>query len=124
MFSDWKPYVVNKDNKILLIVRVGKCDPKKCNSACCKFIHLNGKEYYTNYAKGFGTRTNYGTKIRKRCKYLKRNNKCKLWGKRLPEACRQFPHPNDKMYWLTEKKCSFKFYVIGELNVKDSKEKK
>ncbi len=102
--------------------RKGKCDPKKCKSACCKFYMVNGGFGTDDYIEGFLEKTKYGDfKINKYCKHLDvKNNKCKVWGTdNFPKVCRQFPHITDSVYKHVFDVCSFKFEIkpydkIGE----------
>ncbi len=101
-------YVLRLKGKKYLVERTGKCNPKKCHSACCKFIHLGKRSYFG----GFCCKSKFGYIIKKKCKYLK-NNKCTLWKKKsFPNVCKQFPHPSDGVFLEISKKCSFKFEIV------------
>lgn len=101
-----------KDGRKLLVKRVGKCDYKKCGNACCKYVVGFGQ-----FAKGFYDYKKYGSSvINKKCKHLKKNGKCDIWGtKKFPNACKQFPHPTDAHYHITYKKCGFRFKILYEI---------
>ena len=99
-----------KNGEEWLLQQEGKCEPKKCKSACCKFIHLNEK---TTYYQGFGTKGKYGgVVVKKTCSHL-HNNKCDLWGsKKFPNTCAQFPHPEDTVWKEVFDVCTFKFRIL------------
>ena len=104
-FKDW----------FAVVQRVGKCEPKKCHSACCKFCSA---AYITNYSKGFFKKDEFGCYIAKlKCNNLNKDGSCKKWGKNLPNPCKQFPHPNDSIYWNVMDKCSFKFKVLYDTEI-------
>lgn len=105
-------YIVSLKNKDILIQRIGKCEPKECKSACCKFIHI---ESDNSYYQGFGEKTREGIRINKVCKHLCKL-KCSLWKKKsFPEACQQFPNPTDTVFNEVYGVCSFRFAIIGEM---------
>jgi len=109
-------YVIKTGKKQWLIERVGKCDPKSCDSICCKFIHNTTKGYYS----GFGKPAYRGVILDIECDRLRKSGTCKLWGKsNFPATYRQFPHPTDGVYWLSYNKCGFRFKKLKE--VKDLK---
>jgi len=114
-WGDNPVYVIERNNKQYVVVRTGKCNPKKCKSACCTHLHWTGNE---EYIKQFGTKCKpLGALIKKKCKQLC-NNKCKRWGRsNFPSVCKTFPHPNDGLYLAVMDKCSFKFEFIGEIIV-------
>jgi len=99
------------DNSNWIVARKGKCDGKACKAACCKFFCIDSKNQY--YA-GFGSKTKLGVKVDVKCSYLCRN-KCSRWGRHLPEACRQFPHPTDSTYHEVVEVCTFWFDKLYEL---------
>lgn len=129
--GDWVLYttLINKTNlyilkykkKTYLVDRVGICKYKKCKNACCKFFNennlsINSYKYFLN----FGSKAKYGVRginFKITCKKLcLENGKCKVWDKKsMPEACKQFPHPEDILYWQIMDKCSFKFRILYEL---------
>ncbi|MHA1342392.1 MAG: YkgJ family cysteine cluster protein [Promethearchaeota archaeon] len=99
--------------KDMQLIRKGKCNPKKCNSACCKiFMHAQSDDC-DDYNSGFLEHKNkYGDLYTlKNCKHLDvKNNKCKIWGtKEFPKVCKVFPFPNDSVYKHVFDVCSFKF---------------
>ena len=95
------------------LVRKGKCQPDKCNSACCKFYMVSKTGNTDDYIKGFIDGQNkFGDHlIRKNCKHLDvKNNKCKVWGTdEFPEVCKQFPNPSDPVYKHVFDVCTFRF---------------
>lgn len=104
-----KIYVLVLKDRFLFVKRVGKCDYKKCKNICCKFMHNINRPFF----KGFGEDSEFGSMIKRRCKYLDKNGICKVWKtKRFPRACKQFPHPSDSHYWEVMDKCSFKFEIL------------
>ena len=109
-----KIYVLHFKDKFLIVKRVGKCDYKKCKSACCKFFSMDGKTYY----QGFGKENEFGSIIVKvECKNLDRCGRCPLFRTRkFPRACKQFPHPSDGVYTHISDKCSFQFEVLYQIN--------
>jgi len=107
-------YGLDYKGKKYLVVREGFCDPKKCNSACCKLVCFNDNEKKKSYWKNFFDEGKFAFILKRKCKMLKRNGLCKLWGKNLPGACQQFPHPEDAVYLENSDKCSFQFRLIGE----------
>ena len=108
---DKKIYCFETKTEKIIVIREGLCDYKKCKSACCKFIDSC---YIKDYSRGFfddgDEYGNYWTNIK--CRNLSRCGTCKLWNKKLPVACKQFPHPNDSTYWKVIDKCSFKFVIL------------
>jgi hypothetical protein len=112
-------YVMETKDKVLHIEREGKCEPKKCNSACCKGLHVStDSTYWRMFGKKSATN---GTIVEKTCPKLKKGL-CSVWKKsNFPGACRQFPHINDDLYIQLSNVCSFKFKVIHEF--KKQKEK-
>lgn len=103
-------WLFNQKDKFLIVQKVGKCNPEKCNSACCKFCSAG---YVTDYSKGFFEEDEFGGDILKvKCNNLKKDGKCKLWGRKLPNACKQFPHPSDSIYWNVVDKCTFKYKIL------------
>jgi len=108
-------YLFKHKNKLHYVKRVGKCEPKKCKSACCKFINL---QYPSTYLEQFGTKSCKGTRINVKCSQLS-NNKCALWNsKKFPGACKQFPHPTDNVYIEVMDVCTFKFEILREWELK------
>ncbi len=106
-------YIYEYKNKQYLVQRVGECKPKKCKSACCKFMHT---EYNLDYTKNFGKLTKSGVILPLICSQLNTKcDTCKLWDKKLPKVCNQFPHPSDRVYYEVYDKCSFKFKILFEL---------
>ncbi len=100
-------------NKKYLIERIGECDYKKCNSACCRFFYLDNMG---NFADGFFEKVDNAYILKKNCKYLSRYGKCSVWKKEnWPGACRDFPILNDKHYVYISEKCTIKFKVLGEI---------
>lgn len=95
------------------LVKKGKCQPKKCKSACCKFYMVTKTGNTDDYIRGFIESENkYGDHyIVKNCKHLdSKNNKCKVWGKdEFPEVCKQFPVSSDSAYKHVFNFCTFKF---------------
>jgi hypothetical protein len=107
-------YTLLCKGKKYLVEKKGHCDYKKCNSSCCRFF-LYSKSKINTYQRCFGKKTKYGLKINIKCKNLKPDNTCKLWGKsKLPIACKEFPHPIDKMYFAVYGKCGFYFEKVGK----------
>ncbi len=106
-----KIYLIKFKERFVIVKRVGKCEPEKCKSACCKFVDAY---YLSNYSKGFfDEKDEFGKYyLNKDCNNLNECGKCKKWNKDLPGACKQFPHPSDKVYWHIMDKCSFKFEVV------------
>jgi len=109
-----KMWILDLKGKYLIVKRIGKCDYKKCNSACCKFFCIDGKTYYC----GFGKENEFGSTVVKiSCKNLSKDGKCKLFKTRkFPRACKQFPHPTDGVYKHILDKCSFKFEVLFQID--------
>lgn len=108
----WVYTILIKD-RVFLIKRQGKCEPNKCNSACCKCISL----YVNNrYFKGFGIQKGDWTVVSKHCKFLNKKGLCTKWNtKHFPGACKAFPHPSDGVYMEVANKCSFKYIIIAEI---------
>ena len=119
--ENYVSYKLLIDGKRYLVTREGKCDYKKCNSACCKIFaernhtYSDGEEGY-NYLKGFSDKK-IGNHIIfcKNCKSLDKKGACSRWNKKdFPGPCKEFPHPFDGVYVAVLQKCSFKF-VIDEV---------
>lgn len=110
---DKETYIIPIDGRKFLILREGKCDYKKCKNVCCKFFLINGNY---KFAGCFFDKIKMGHILKKKCRFLRKNGKCKVWKTGLfPEACRQFPHPNDNHFKLIQDKCTIRFKIIGEL---------
>jgi len=108
-FIDFNTTLVTQRDGVYLVERTGKCEPKKCKSICCKFIHwdASGKQFGTNF--GTHCRKTGGTIIKIKCKHLK-NGRCNVWKKgNFPLACRQFPMLKDSHYHVVMDECTFKF---------------
>lgn len=111
-------YIVTlKDKRRFLIQRTGKCNSKKCDSICCKFIHSNGWGY-----GNFGKKKEFGSRIDIICNYLTKDGKCKVWNKKEFDApCRYFPVLDDRAYWDIINVCTFKFNIRAELKLEKKK---
>lgn len=109
-----KIYMLEFKDKYIVVRRTGKCDYKKCGSACCRFICMQGHAYWD----GFGKKNEFGSIIiNVKCKNLKKDGSCSLFKtKKFPGACKQFPHPGDRLYQHIAEKCSFKFEVLYRIN--------
>lgn len=106
-------YYLDYQEKRYIVQRKGKCEPNKCNSACCKFIALTNNDYIINFKDSKGGNHIYIDKV---CSKLNEKcNTCRLWGKKLPEICQQFPHPHDGVYYRVRNKCSFYFEILHEV---------
>ena len=104
-----KIYILMLADKFLIVKRVGRCDYKKCNSACCKIMCITNHDFF----KFFGEKSEFGVVIKKRCKYLKKDGKCKVWKeKKFHGACKKFPYASDGHYWEVMDKCSFRFEIL------------
>ena len=108
-------YKLNKDIDKEMNRR-GKCNPNKCKAACCRFVHLGRthSRQQEKYVKGFGIKviSFLGARhmiLEKPCKFLDlKTYKCKRH-KTKPACCRQFPTPDDLVYEIVSKKCSYQF---------------
>lgn len=100
--------------RFLVLKRTGKCEPNKCDSICCKLCSAG---YITDYSKGFfDCKDDFGYDILKRkCNNLSKCGKCDLWGKKIPNACKQFPHPSDSIYWNVIDVCTFRYEILWEI---------
>ncbi len=109
-----KIYMLKFKDKYLVVRRTGKCDYKKCKSACCKFICLGESKYWD----GFGKKNEFGNIIlNTKCKNLNKKGECLVFKKKnFPEACKQFPHPIDGVYKHIAEKCMFKFEILYQIN--------
>lgn len=115
-------FVVSIDGKDYLIKRYGKCNPKTCNSACCKFtsncIHFyndgnSNKLYLMNFGNTKVSKNKLSVLRICKCHQLDRNGKCLLWNtKRFPDECKEFPHPHDGVYIEVSEKCTFYFCYL------------
>ncbi len=104
--------ILTYKNKEYLIKRIGKCDYKKCNSACCRFMHFHGSKFHGCFLE----KSCNGYILKKNCKNLMRSGRCRIFKKNeWPPACKNFPVLLDPHHAVIYKKCSFKFKVIGEL---------
>jgi len=99
--------------------RVGKCNPKKCNSACCKVFTFGDAqgEYYRGFVNRIKAHKRKNGKrefsyFKKQCCFLKSNGKCSRWNTCLPIPCYQFPWFNDNTYKLVKSVCSIKWKKI------------
>jgi len=97
--------------------RTGTCQPEKCGGVCCKFYSIT-KDRTDNllydYIEGFFEIDKFDNFILKKpCRQLTNDNKCKLWDTdRFPAVCQQFPHVTDPVYHLISDVCTFKFELI------------
>jgi len=109
-----KIYMLEFKDKYVVVKRTGKCDYKKCKSACCRFINGGNSSYW----EGFGKKNEFGKVIVDiKCKNLKKNGDCSLFGTRdWPGACKQFPYLDDGVYQHIANKCSFKFEVLYKID--------
>lgn len=132
-----KKWLRSTDRKFIY-QRSGKCNPKKCESACCRFDHVghtdnNGQsmDYHKmnsfRHIRGVQTRvvnriTHYITP--RLCPYIKIGGGCDLHGKRTqPTVCRDFPvTPTDGVYVACKHVCGYKFKKIRNPNYKKQKE--
>ncbi len=109
--------------------RIGKCDYKKCQAACCRFECVVGekkkhKAQYLNAYSPFGVTdirhiNGYDVYIKpKWCDKIALNGKCKLHNnKRQPRVCKFFPMvPEDGMYIALKQVCGYKFKKIKNKN--------
>ena len=102
---------VVKDTKM-----VGKCEPDKCNSACCRFVVFWGNdcEETRKFWEGFefvyvDVDGNMRKVLYKDCNHLK-DNRCELHGMdEQPMACVHFPTPKDDHYRLVRDVCTCGF---------------
>ena len=105
--------------------RVGKCDPTKCSSACCRFFTISSysNDEYHDLASSSHKGTLYSIKKYKKkevriyhnnCKYMAINGRCKLHNKKKqPYTCNVFPmHIDDATYQIVKKYCGYKFVKI------------
>jgi len=109
-------FMVEFDDKFLVVKRIGKCDFKKCKNACCKFCSAG---YIKDYSIGFFDREDdFGNLILDRnCNNITKNGRCKLWKtKKFPNACRNFPIVGDSIYWNVADVCSFKYEILFTIN--------
>ena len=103
-------------DKFMVVKREGICDYKKCKNSCCKFCSAG---YLTDYSRGFFEKDEFGNEItRIKCNNLNKDGTCSKWNKKLPNPCKQFPHPSDPIYWNVMDKCSFKFKILWSQNIK------
>lgn len=99
---------IDKEHK-----RTGKC--KQCDKCCTLSVYGWVSKERMKYLSGFGfesMRIGEYTRavLNKPCKHLTKDNKCSVWGtKDLPQACKQFPCPDDTTYKFVKKTCGFKF---------------
>lgn len=108
-------WMVKLRDRFVVVQREGKCESKKCKSACCKFCSSG---YLKEYARGFFEEDEFGCDItRITCNHLTKDGKCRKWGKNLPKACQQFPHPSDSIYWNVMDKCTFRFKILYEIEL-------
>ena len=100
--------------------RVGKCQPKKCGSICCRLCMglMAGERYDKKYYKNFGFKTfKLGKKnilIAERvCAKLELDGKCAVH-KSKPLTCRVFPEtPTLEFYKVCKKLgCTYRFKEI------------
>jgi len=113
-----------KHIKDFVFERIGKCEPEKCKSACCKFYMNNGGTPLDDYINGFFEKTKYNDfMLKKNCKYLDvKNNKCIVWNTdKFPEVCKQFPNVTDSVYKHVFEVCSFKFILKPYDKIKNNK---
>ena len=118
-------------NKIISeqgLKRIGKCNPEKCQSACCR-INVNilhptysSNRYYlddiTSTRKIQKINQHWQLKITPRiCRNLTTDGRCTLHDKRTqPRVCRLFPmSPRDGVYMAVKKYCGFKFIKIKKV---------
>ena len=110
-------YIVSIQTTNYHIKRIGKCEPTKCDSACCKVLSFNIKPGtdWSSYINGFADkRIGDHALISKTCCQLRKNGKCGIWKlKKFPGECEQFPHPTDGVYIAVLPVCSFKFKIVG-----------
>lgn len=112
-------YILKIDGFKYLVMRTGGCNPKICNSACCKITATKIQKWYDgtsslSYLKGFYSKRvgEHMIKEKNVCKRLCKNGKCRIWKrKNFPDECKEFPHPTDGVYVSCMKKCSFKFEI-------------
>jgi hypothetical protein len=94
--------------------RIGKCNPRRCGAACCRFFHCRQYQYARYFAGFMDAKIKAdgkgGAFINRPCKFLK-NNRCTRWKKR-PVPCYQFPIPSDEVYKQVKGKCSYRFVRI------------
>ena len=106
--------------------RIGKCDYKKCMSACCRFNCLShwkteSKDYQKmsdlQQYQGVQTKSINGNDFYitpRLCLYISFNGKCELHNKRTqPRVCKYFPmHQTDGVYLALQHICGYKFIKI------------
>jgi hypothetical protein len=106
--------------------RFGKCNPKNCAGACCRYnvfkqyccassYHVNVKTPSTGVYIETVKCKNYDLVIGlHNCKYLTKNCRCKLHNKKnQPTVCEKFPmSPRDGVYKYVKKYCGFYFKKI------------
>jgi hypothetical protein len=118
-----KIVLVELKKEFVIVKRTGKCNYKKCKNACCKFCSA---AYLKDYSRGFFEKDVFGKEIVKiKCNNLNKNGTCKLWGKKsskdsqtnkgFPLACKEFPIPQDSIYWNVLDVCSYKFEVLHSI---------
>jgi Fe-S-cluster containining protein len=114
---------LKEKNRIYLVKRLGKCNPTKCNSLCCKIQIFDPTEYHKySYLLAHLGITGRGKKIKFKdgiknvyfhpCLFLK-NNKCSINNNK-PLACKLFPTPFDNVYRYVRKKCGYRFKFLSK----------
>lgn len=126
-----------KDNHKFWFKRIGKCSPKICGGACCRFKttwNYNDGEYHDSIREFRKDDVYLTKKIGKRelviqhiiCPHMTMDCKCKLHGKKKqPYTCDVFPmHPRDGTYKAVKKFCGYSFIKIQNKKYKKIKKPK
>ena len=118
--------------------RIGKCNYKKCQAACCRFECFVGQkekkkaQYHTDYNREGVTDirhiNGYDVYIKpKWCDKITLDGKCVLHNnRRQPNVCKYFPmHPTiDGMYLAVKHLCGYKFIELKNPYYNPKKEMK
>jgi len=116
-----------QDNKKTYFVRTGKCNPEKCQSACCRIdcVIVQNNFHDTTISPDFTFKGRFGDYFvkHKHCESLTLDGKCKKHNKKsqLP-VCKYFPMtPTDGVYDIVKKYCGLKFYKVKNEKYKKGK---
>lgn len=115
--------------------RIGRCDWKKCQSACCRFHHTGMTKCkgsiitkHANYHKPEDevhkvSNGHIHTLIPFLCQSISFDGRCEIHNKRdQPRVCKYFPMtPYDNMFKCLEHICSYKFIKLKNKKYKKNK---
>jgi hypothetical protein len=102
-----------RKKKRYYFVRIGKCNPLKCQSACCRFL-VNFSNYgliNSSTIDIFQATSGFHHVISNHCPRITIDGKCSLYNKKNePRVCKYFPMKyDDSVYEYVKKVCGYKF---------------